>query len=149
MAHNVPQLIAAAIAARQRAYSKYSDFLVGAALLTADGQIYGGCNVENVSYGLTNCAERTAVFSAIAAGQRQFELLAIASQGGVTPCGACRQVLAEFAPELPILLVDVDRPDEYKRANLRDLLPGAFTFQRTRNEKEKPRITRKGKGREE
>jgi cytidine deaminase len=130
MAHNVRQLIDAAVAARQRAYAKYSDFLVGAALLTADGKIFGGCNVENVSYGLTNCAERTAVFSAIAAGQSQFELLAIASKGGVTPCGACRQVLAEFAPDLPILLVDVDRPDEYKRANLHDLLPGAFTFQR-------------------
>jgi cytidine deaminase len=143
MRPDVRALIASAIAVRQQAYAKYSDFLVGAALLAADGRVYCGCNVENVSYGLTNCAERTAVFSAVAAGQRRFELLAIASAGGVTPCGACRQVLAEFSPELPILLVDVDRPGQVVEANLRDLLPGAFTFDRdAREEERKPRIAR-------
>ncbi len=122
------ELVQAAIDVRQRAYAKYSNFLVGAALLAADGRIFTGCNVENCSYGLTNCAERTAVFSAVAAGQQQFDLLAIASTGGVTPCGACRQVLAEFAPHLPILLVNVDQPSSIIETNLRDLLPGAFTL---------------------
>jgi cytidine deaminase len=135
MAQDVRALIEAALAARQRAYAKYSDFLVGAALLTDGGQVFSGCNVENVSYGLTICAERTAVFSAVAAGQRKFSMLAIASSGGVTPCGACRQVLVEFAPELPILLVDVRRPNESVEVNLRELLPGAFTFKPKRARK--------------
>jgi len=119
-------LIAAALEVRQRAYAKYSQFSVGAALLTADGRSFTGCNVENVSYGLTICAERSAVFAAVAAGQQRFELLAIASAGGVTPCGACRQVLAEFAPNLPILLIDADKPGQIVEASLKDLLPGAF-----------------------
>jgi cytidine deaminase len=121
-------LVQAAMEVRQHAYARYSKFLVGAALLTADGQIFLGCNVENGSYGLTICAERAAVFAAIAAGQQKFDRLAIATTGGATPCGACRQVLAEFAPELPILLVDIDRPGSIVEVNLRDLLPGAFTF---------------------
>jgi cytidine deaminase len=121
-----PELIQAAIDIRQRAYAKYSQFLVGAAILAGDGKIYTGCNVENSSYGLTICAERAAVFNAVAAGQRQFQLLTIATAGGGTPCGACRQVLAEFSPDLPILLVDVDRPDDVSEVNLRELLPRAF-----------------------
>jgi cytidine deaminase len=121
-------LVQAAMDVRQRAYAKYSNFLVGAALLAADGRIFAGCNVENCSYGLTICAERSAVFNAVAAGQQKFDLLAIASVGGVTPCGACRQVLAEFAPDLPIVLVNVDQPDVIVEANLRDLLPGAFVL---------------------
>src|SRR6185436_5256990 len=88
-------LIQAAVEARQRAYAPYSKFLVGAAILAADGSIYTGCNVENSSYGLTICAERATVFAAVAAGQKQFQMLAIATAGGGTPCGACRQVLAE------------------------------------------------------
>src|SRR5215510_13350484 len=119
-------LITAAIEVRERAYAKYSQFFVGAALLAADGRTFVGCNVENVSYGLTNCAERSAVFAAVAAGATQFQLLAIASAGGVTPCGACRQVLAEFAPQLPILLVDSQKPGQVIEVSLRDLLPGAF-----------------------
>src|SRR5262245_2266140 len=119
-------LIQAAIDVRQRAFAKYSQFLVGAAILAGDDQIYTGCNVENGSCGLTICAERAAVFSAIAAGQRQFQLLAVATTGGGTPCGACRQVLAEFAPELPILLVDVNQLKEIVEVNLRELLPQAF-----------------------
>ncbi|MBW8884827.1 MAG: cytidine deaminase [Planctomycetia bacterium] len=126
MPPNVQQLVQAAIGVRQRAYARYSQFLVGAAVLAADGKIYSGCNVENSSYGLTICAERAAVFSAVAAGQRQFQMLAIATAGGGTPCGACRQVLAEFAPDLAILLIDVDRSNEIAEANLRELLPQAF-----------------------
>ena len=121
-------LVQAAIDVRQRAYAKYSNFLVGAAILAADGNIYTGCNVENSSYGLTICAERAAVFAAIAAGQQRFQLLAIATAGGGTPCGACRQVLAEFAPELQILLIDINQPRPIVEVNLRDLLPQAFTL---------------------
>jgi cytidine deaminase len=121
-------LIRAAIEARERAYAKYSQFKVGAALLAADGTVFTGCNVENSSYGLTICAERAAVFAAVAAGQQTLEMIAIATAGGATPCGACRQVLAEFNPALPILLIDVDRRHAIAEANLRELLPSAFAF---------------------
>lgn len=119
-------LIAAALAARHQAYAPYSKFLVGAAVLIPQGKIFTGCNVENASYGLTICAERAAIFSAVASGFRQFSLLAIATTGGTPPCGACRQVLAEFAPDLPVLLVDADQPDQPRTASLLDLLPRAF-----------------------
>src|SRR5262245_18719262 len=135
------KLIEAALAIRQHAYARYSQFLVGAALLAEDGRTFVGCNVENVSYGLTNCAERSAVFAAIAAGQRRFSLLAIASAGGVTPCGACRQVLMEFAPDLPILLIDADQPATVVEVNLRDLLPGAFTFHHSDVAKNRAKIS--------
>ena len=121
-------VIRAAIDVRQRAYAKFSRFQVGAALLASNNDIYIGCNVENSSYGLTICAERVAMFNAVAAGQRQFQLLAVATTGGGSPCGACRQVLAEFAPNLPILLVDVDDSAKTVEVNLRDLLPRAFTL---------------------
>jgi cytidine deaminase len=119
-------VVRAAVEARERAYAKYSKFQVGAAILAADGRIFTGCNVENASYGLTICAERAAVFAAVGAGQQRFELLAIATAGGATPCGACRQVLAEFSPELPILLIDVNQQTSIVEVNLRDLLPGVF-----------------------
>lgn len=119
-------LISAALAARQRAYAPYSKFQVGAALLTTNGDVFAGCNVENASYGLTQCAERVAVASAIVAGSRQFSALAIASSGGVMPCGACRQVLAEFCPDLSVLLIDADRPEHLTRTTLADLFPGRF-----------------------
>lgn len=121
------ELIAAALAARQRAYAPYSNFLVGASILTEGGSIYSGCNVENASYGLTNCAERVAVGIAVAAGERSFSALAVAAPGAVTPCGACRQVLAEFAPDLPILLIDALRPEFVTETDLRILLPSLFT----------------------
>jgi cytidine deaminase len=123
-------VIRAAVEARQHAYARYSHFEVGAALLAGNGRIYAGCNVENGSYGLTICAERAAVFAAVAAGQQQFELLAVATSGGGSPCGACRQVLFEFAPNLPILLINVDQPEAIAEVNLRELLPGAFRLER-------------------
>ena len=124
-------LIAAACGIRKHAHAPYSKFHVGAALLTASGKIFTGCNVENASYGLTICAERSAVCSAVAAGEREWVAMAVATPGGHSPCGACRQVLVEFAPELPILLVDSDRPDagdSVHETNMRTLLPGRFIF---------------------
>lgn len=92
------QLVKAAWQAREAAYAPYSNFSVGAALLAADGRIFPGCNVENISYGLTNCAERVAIGAAVAAGVREFVAVAVVADTGVpiSPCGACRQVLAEF-----------------------------------------------------
>lgn len=97
-------LVQAAWSAREKAYAPYSEFAVGAALLTAEGQIFGGCNVENLSLGLTICAERVAVGAAIQAGQREFAAIAIVAETGspIVPCGACRQVLAEFSPAMTI-----------------------------------------------
>ena len=95
---DVQQLIECAIEARQQSYSPYSNFAVGAALLCEDGTIYKGCNIENASYGLTNCAERTAIFKAISEGHRKFKALAVVAdtEGPCSPCGACRQVMKEF-----------------------------------------------------
>ncbi|MBL9081887.1 MAG: cytidine deaminase [Planctomycetales bacterium] len=121
-------LLAAALAARSRAYAPYSKFAVGAALLTTTGEVFTGCNVENCSYGLTICAERTAACSAVAAGRREFTALALALSGGGTPCGACRQFLAEFAPKLPILIIDADQPSRITETTLEVLLPGRFAL---------------------
>lgn len=120
------ELVKSALAARQRAYAPYSRFEVGAALLTASGKTYTGCNVENASYGLTICAERTAVSSAIAAGETRFTAIAIASPGGVSPCGACRQILAEFCKNLLVILVNADDPTEVSQTDLEKLLPDRF-----------------------
>lgn len=123
------RLLAAAGKAAARSYSPYSRFPVGAALLTAGGTIVSGCNVENSSYGLTLCAERTAVFAAVAAGHRQFRALAVI--GGrdrpARPCGACLQVLAEFCqPGLPVLLASHKAPFQPEVLTLGELLPEAF-----------------------
>jgi cytidine deaminase len=120
------RLIAAALAARTNAYAPYSKFAVGAALLTADDKFISGTNVENASYGLTICAERVAMHTAVALGRQKFLALAVASAGGLPPCGACRQVLAEFCDDLLILLVDVDRAGAISEARLAELLPSAF-----------------------
>ena len=123
-------LIAAALEARRQAYAPYSQFAVGAALLTVSGGIVTGCNVENASYGLTICAERGDACSAVAAGEREFAAIAVALAGGGTPCGACRQFLAEFNPQLPVLLVDADRPWLVIETSLASLLPSRFEFRK-------------------
>jgi cytidine deaminase len=119
-------LISAACEARQHAFVPYSQYRVGAAVRTAQGHIFRGCNVENKSYSLTICAERAAVFNAIQAGEQDFEALAIATEDGAAPCGACRQVLAEFAPDLSILLVTAQSPPTFTETNLKLLLPDRF-----------------------
>jgi cytidine deaminase len=120
------ELIQSALDAQKRAYCPFSNFPVGAALRTASGRIYQGVNVENVSFGLTNCAERVAAGAAVAAGEREFTAIAVVSRGGVSPCGACRQVLAEFNPNLPIIMVDSLKPSEGHYATLDQLLPSRF-----------------------
>ena len=121
-------LLAAAREAAGRAYAPYSGFPVGAAVLTADGTVITGCNVENASYGLTVCAERVAVFAAAAAGHRELRAVAVVAPRalGATPCGACRQVLNEFAPregDLAVVLEGSDGPD---LTTLAALLPRSF-----------------------
>ena len=123
------QLWSAAEAASQRAYAPYSDFHVGAALLTSEGEIVSGCNVENASYGLTNCAERTAIFRAIAEGKlsKGISIAAIAvvnrDHQPCAPCGACRQVLAEFGPSAVVIY---EMEGQRKRATVSALLPESF-----------------------
>ena len=123
------ELIAAALAARERAYAPYSKYKVGAAILTEGGKITPGCNVENASYGLGNCAERTAVFTAACAGGRTIFAVAVATEDGGTPCGACRQVLAEFSPRdaTPLVVLLLDRGGRVvTETTLTELLPMAF-----------------------
>src|SRR5947207_7325344 len=118
------ELIRSALEAQKRAYCPFSNFPVGAALRTASGRIYQGVNVENVSFGLTICAERVAASAAVANGDQEFTAIAIVSRGGVSPCGACRQFLAEFSPNLPIVMVDSLQQTEVHHAILDQLLPG-------------------------
>ncbi len=117
-----------AVEAASRAYAPASGFAVGAALLASDGRVFTGCNVENSSYGLSMCAERNALFHAVAEGARTFDAIAVSTplDRPGTPCGACRQVLAEFAPELTVLLVG--RGDAIVEKTLDALLPDAFRF---------------------
>lgn len=123
------QLIALARAVRQQSYSPYSHYAVGAALLCADGSIVCGCNVENASYGLTICAERSAVFQAVAQGKREFQALAVVGSGSepAWPCGACLQVLSEFAPTLTLYLGSADN-DEIITTQVHTLLPAQFSL---------------------
>lgn len=117
-------LLALAVAARRRSYSPYSGYAVGAALLAADGRVFQGCNVENASFGLTNCAERTALFKAVSEGAREFTAIAIAAEKSAPwPCGACRQALNEFAPDIRVLVTWDGHVDE---APLSQLLPHGF-----------------------
>lgn len=126
------ELIKCALKAREKAYAPYSDFLVGAALLTDHGTVYEGCNIENASYGASNCAERTAVFKAVSEGERNFTAIAIA--GGVRgkeltyayPCGICRQVLREFCDPEQMWVYVARSETEYKKFHLSELLPESF-----------------------
>ena len=121
------RLIAAACAARPNAYAPYSRFMVGAALLADDGRMYTGVNVENASYGLTVCAERNAVGAMVVEDGRRILAVAVCTENGVTPCGACRQVLSEFAPEVgdvPVWIVDGS--GNVRETTLRSLLPDDF-----------------------
>ncbi|MGV8983204.1 cytidine deaminase [Clostridium sp.] len=122
------KLAKSAIDARENAYVPYSKFKVGAAVVTVDGSIYTGCNIENASYGATNCAERTAIFNAVSEGHRKIKAIAIV--GDMTtntyPCGICRQVIAEFATE-DIQIILVKNEDSYIIKTMEEILPGAFT----------------------
>jgi cytidine deaminase len=120
------ELLRAARAAAELAYAPYSGVHVGAALLGRDGVVYSGCNVENASFGLTICAERSAALRAVSSGERRFVALAIATNRphAVMPCGACRQVLAEFAPDLEVIVQGTEGAPE--RTTLTELLPRAF-----------------------
>lgn len=128
------ELIRKALEVRQKAYAPYSDFMVGAALLCKDGRIFTGCNIENASYGATNCAERTAFFKAVSEGYREFTAIAIA--GGrkeaqsleyCAPCGICRQVMSEFCDSDAFLVILPRSEEDYKSYTLGQLLPLGFT----------------------
>jgi len=124
----IENLVEAALQARQRAYAPYSRFRVGAALLASNGQIFPGCNVENASFGVVVCAERTAGVTAIAAGVRDWQAIAVVLSGGGTPCGICRQFLCEFASQLTIITADADLPGHPRRLyGLEALLPESFS----------------------
>ncbi|MBR4295313.1 MAG: cytidine deaminase [Clostridia bacterium] len=126
------ELILAAHQARQKSYSPYSKFSVGAALLTKDGKVYTGCNIENASFSPTCCAERVAFFSAISAGEKEFDRIAVSGaptdqspKEPCSPCGVCRQVIAEFCEKDFIIILGT--PDNYKHYTLSELLPLGFS----------------------
>lgn len=122
-------LVARAVEARARAYAPYSKYAVGAAIRTKDGSIFVGVNVENASYGLTVCAERSATFAAVTAGHREFDAIAVVTENGASMCGACRQVVAEFVPrdrgDMPVYLAAAT--GEFHETSVAALLPGAFS----------------------
>lgn len=122
------ELIELSEEAMKYAYSPYSRFEVGAAILCESGKVYSGCNVENATFGATNCAERTAVFKAVSEGSADFEAIAITSSGGglTFPCGICRQVLAEFSPQIRVVLKSED--GEISSFTLSELLPHGFAL---------------------
>jgi cytidine deaminase len=125
------ELLAAAREAVSAAYCPYSNFAVGAAVLTADGAIYRGCNVENASYGLSICAERSAVFAAVSDGKLDIVAIAVVtnSKNPARPCGACRQVIAEFSQaDNPIMILSASPTGEVVRENIQSLLPETFTL---------------------
>ena len=118
-------LVQAAVDAAEFAYIPYSNYAVGAALRASDGTIYGGCNVENAAYPATICAERVALVKAISEGQRQFDAIAVVTPNGGSPCGVCRQMLYEFAPDLRVILATSAGEVVYEGV-LSDLLPRGF-----------------------
>lgn len=122
--HHWNELLKQAIEAREKAYSPYSKYKVGAALLTTRGKVYTGCNIENAAYSPCMCAERTAIFKAVSEGERDFVALAVVTVNGGSPCGVCRQVMREFAPSLTVIIGDVE--GHYRVLPLSDLLPDSF-----------------------
>lgn len=127
---NKPRLVRAALQARKSAVAPYSRFKVGAALLTRSGRIICGANVESASYGLTCCAERVALFKALTDGEEDFLAVAVVArhEGGAMPCGACRQLLAEYAPGAKVFVADSAKPKVIREFSVAELLPGAFRF---------------------
>jgi len=122
------QLMEESKIARENAYVPYSKFKVGAALLSKEGKVYHGCNIENAAYSMTNCAERTAFFKAVSEGVHDFASLAVVAdtEGPVSPCGACRQVIAEFCePTMPVYLINLK--GNVLETTVAELLPGAFS----------------------
>lgn len=122
------ELIQAANRAREMAYAPYSNFRVGAALLTKSGAVFTGCNVENASYGLCICAERTAVCKAVSEGENQFVAIAVSASPLASPCGACRQFLFEFGDDIEVLSLDAHDPKQIKRWTTGSLMPDGFRF---------------------
>ena len=122
----IQKLMDCAIKARENAYSPYSHFAVGAALLCEDGTLFEGCNIENASYGLTNCAERTAIFKAVSEGHIKFKALAVVAdtEGPCAPCGACRQVMAEF--KIPLIIMG-NLMGNIKMVTIEEVLPFSFS----------------------
>lgn len=119
------KLVETARIARQWAYAPYSNYQVGAALLTASGKMYDGVNVENAAYPTSMCAERVAIFKAISEGERQFVAIAVATKNGGAPCGACRQVISEFGLDTLVIITD-GQGRVVEETSIRELLPGAF-----------------------
>lgn len=121
------QLVKIAEKAKEKAYVPYSNFRVGAALLTAEGEVFTGCNIENASFGLSNCAERTAIFKAISEGYKNYKAIAISTdtQDITSPCGACRQVLIEFSEDIDVIMANVE--GQYEVYKIPKLLPLAFS----------------------
>jgi cytidine deaminase len=128
MAISKSKLVQAAARAREGSVSPYSKFKVGAALLTKAGEIIGGANIESASYGLTCCAERIALFKALTDGKKAFIAVAVVARcdGGPMPCGACRQLLAEYAPDAKVFVADSRAPRNIREFTVRELLPAAF-----------------------
>jgi cytidine deaminase len=122
----ISSLIEQAVAARERAYTPYSHFPVGAAVLTNTGKVYTGCNIENASYGATCCAERVALFKAVSAGEKDIRAIAVVAAGeqAVPPCGICRQVMIELAPQAVVAMANLEGKKEVR--TVAQLLPGPF-----------------------
>ncbi|ADM38546.1 cytidine deaminase [Bacillus spizizenii] len=133
---NKQELITEALKARDMAYAPYSKFQVGAALLTKDGKVYRGCNIENAAYSMCNCAERTALFKAVSEGDTEFQMLAVAADtpGPVSPCGACRQVISELCTK-DVIVVLTNLQGQIKEMTVEELLPGAFSSEDLHDER--------------
>ena len=126
---NIVELIEEAYQAKKQSYAPYSNFHVGAALLTSDGEIYKGCNIENAAYSPTNCAERTAFFKAVSEGKREFAAIAIVGdkEEYLAPCGVCRQVMSEFCDAKQFTVILARSKTDYERYTLEELLPKSFS----------------------